>query len=225
MDTNRLEQFKQTKLVYDAMHQEKEFIIPTRSEFEVACYLDDNGLTDNVRLVPYEVLEGFNPSKALNLGVLNAKYDQIIITSPEVKPTTDVLTQLEECLGLNVVCQVWDEGEDGKITISLVNTHYRYTSPAMYFLAMFNKKDIETINGWDEKFMSGYAYEDDDFGERWNRAGLPFVIREDIEAIHQYHPRGETIVNGISANQINLNQNNMDNVIRPTNGLLKLDVQ
>jgi len=52
LDPNRLEQFKKTKRAYDRMPQEKEFIIPTRHEFEVARYLDDHKLIGTLQLFP-----------------------------------------------------------------------------------------------------------------------------------------------------------------------------
>lgn len=225
MDDDRLEQFKVTKQRYDKMPQEKEFIIPTRSEHAVALYLADNKLMDNVRLIPYTIKAGFNPSKAFNIGVREARYDQIIVSSPEVMPTTDVLTQLEDLIGQNVICQVWDEDENNKIFMSLVNTSFRNETPGYYFLAMFNKSDIEKINGWDEDFMKGYAFEDDDFGARWVRGGIPFITREDIQGVHQYHPRLETIHGGFGVNQRKYMENNNNNVIRCANGLIKLGIQ
>lgn len=218
LDSNRLEQFANTKRIYDDMPQKKEFIIPTREEFPVTRYLDDHKLMKDVRIIPYHVEKGFNCSRALNIGVRNAKYDNIIITSPEVKPMTDVLAQFEPLAGTNVVCWVDDEDKEGKRT-PLVYKGFRSDNPGMYFLAMFNKADIELINGWDEEFMKGYAYEDNDFGERWVRAGLPFEIREDIKAIHQYHPREETIPNGFNINARHFYENTENNVIKPKNGL------
>lgn len=219
MDTNRLEQFAVTKSIYDTMPQVKEFIIPTRSELQVARYLDDRKLMKDVRLIPYTIEgDGFNCSKALNIGVREAKYDHIIITSPEVKPVTKVLEQFEEALGRNIICMVDDEDADGKIT-PLVYKGFRSDTPAMYFLALFNKKDIEAINGWDEQFMRGYAYEDNDFGERWKRAGLPFEVREDIKGLHQYHPRSETIPGGTNTNFHLYNHNNAQGVIKCKLGL------
>lgn len=221
MDTNRLEQFKQTKLAYDEMPEAKEFIIPTRSFGEVAEFIHEHHLGKNIKLVKYSHESGFNPSKALNLGVREAQYDNVIITSPEVKPTTDVLGQLSECLDKNVVCQVFDQDEGGNLK-TLVCNGYRSDTPAMYFLAMFQKQDIKTINGWDEEFMRGYAYEDNDFGDRWVRAGLPFEVRDDIQAVHQYHPRGETISGGMAVNMQLYHHNNDTGVIRCANGLDKL---
>ena len=220
LDTNRLEQFKVTKLIYDSYPQVKEFIIPTRSYTDVKTYLEANGLMKDVKIVPYQHERGFNPSKALNLGVKNAQYDNIIITSPEVKPLTDVLPQLEGFVGKNVVCQVYDETSSNELGISLVNKIYRADSPAMYFLALFNRTDIEKINGWDEDFMKGYAYEDNDFGERWIRAGLPFEVNEEIKALHQYHPRTETIKGGMVVNQQKFYDNTDKGITYCKNGLM-----
>lgn len=219
IDTNRLIQFKETKRVYDSMPQVKEFVMPTRSYDKVKEYLEKHELTKDVRLIPYKHEVGFNPAKALNLGVRNATYDHIIISSPEVKPSPDVLELMEGSLGKNLVCQVWDENEEQKVEASLVHKGYRSDNPGMYFLALFNKADIEAINGWDEDFMKGYAYEDNDFGERWVRAGLPFEIREDIQGTHQYHPRSETIPSGAQVNYQTYQKNSHDGVIQCVNGL------
>lgn len=222
LDSNRLQQFKNTKLAYDKFKQPKEFLLPTRSFEKVSEYLAENDLMKDVKLLPYEHKRGFNPSKALNLGVRQAKYDRIIITSPEVMPTTPVLDQLEPLIGKNVICRVLDAGEDGRPVMSLVHKGFRDKSPAMYFLAMFNKADIEAINGWDEEFMKGYAYEDNDFGDRWLRAGLPFEVNEDIRGLHQYHPRSETISGGMAVNLAQFHHNRDKNVIKPQKGLVYL---
>jgi len=219
IDTNRLEQFKNTKLVYDTYPQKKEFIMPTRSFKEVSEYLDKYKLWKDVKLVPYKLKVFTNPSMAFNIGVRNSKYDQIIITSPEVIPLTDVLPQLEEFIGSNVVCQVYDAKEDSTLGMSLVNKIFRADDPGMYFLAMFNKSDIEKINGWDEDFMKGYAYDDNDFGARWKRAGLPFEINEEIKALHQWHPRFETIPGGYNKSFQHFCWNTDNNIIYCKNGL------
>lgn len=218
MDTNRLEQFKVTKKLYDEMPFEMEFNIPTREKEAVAQYLKEQELDKSVNLIPYTVERGFNPSKAFNIGVRNSKYNNIIITSPEVKPTTNVLEQFKESLDKNIICQTWDEDTDGNLTL-LVSSTYRCEMPYMYFLAMFQKKDIEAINGWDEDFMNGYAYEDNDFGDRWIRAGLPFEVRDDIQGVHQYHPRGETIRGGMATNMQHYHDNTDNGVTYCKNGL------
>ena len=88
LDDNRLKQFRNTKRAYDAMPQKKEFIIPTRSELKLREYFKKYSLDKDVRIIPYTLKIGFNCSRALNIGVSKAKYDSVIITSPEVKPIT-----------------------------------------------------------------------------------------------------------------------------------------
>lgn len=220
MDPNRLTQFANTKRAYDKMPQNKEFLIPTRNGTKIQEYLEEHDLAKNVRILPYKHERGFNPSMAFNIGVRAAKYDYIIITSPEVMPISNVLEQFKQSLGHNIICSVDDEDENGS-RVPLVGNGYRDETPAMYFLALFNKSDIEQINGWDEDFMRGYAYEDNDFGARWVRAGLPFVFREDIKAVHQFHPRSETIRGGASINFTHYNENNDNGVTYCTNGLKK----
>ena len=70
--------------------------------------------------------------------------------------------------------------------------------------------------------MKGYAFEDDDFGARWARAKIPFVMRDDIQGVHQYHPRGETIAGGKEINRQKFKENNAAGVIKCANGLHKL---
>lgn len=221
IDKNRFEQFKHTKRAYDKFPQVKEFIMPTRSYDEAIRYFKKHRLMKDVKLIPYTINKGFNVSKALNIGVRESRFENIIISSPEVKPITPVLEQLATLEGQNVICEVFDQEEDGKIGMSLVNKQFRSDSPAMYFLAMFQKKDIEKINGWDEDFLKGYAYEDNDFGARFMRAGLTFTVNEEIKGLHQYHPRGETIPGGQQINLMKYNDNNEKGIVRPANGLVR----
>jgi len=132
--------------------------------------------------------EYINPSMALNTGLKYAG-DNVIVTSPEVMPITNVLKQFKELPRGNYLAQVWDLNKDGSRKISLVNKHFRATTPAMYFLAHFKREDLITVNGWDEEYMNGHGYEDTDFGWRWSITGLPFQLREEIQAEHQWHSR------------------------------------
>lgn len=143
----------------------------------------------DIRLVNYEWKgEYFNPSKALNIGVREAKYKNVMITCPEVYPVSNVLEQLHTNIRGNYICQVFDQNSDGKRVMSLVNSSFRAV-PSMYFMAVFKKEDLEYINGWDEDFMGGYAWEDDDFGLRFKNSGLKYTMKDAIVGEHQYHPR------------------------------------
>lgn len=222
-DVNRIPLLKNTLEQYPdtPIGDSEEFIIVSRTitnDVWEELINWDNG-RHVLRLISYKYDGGFNPAMALNLGVKNAIYKSIIITSPEVKPLTNVLEQLKGLIGKNIVCQVFDENEQHIRIMSLVNTQFRGQDPGMYFLAMFNKSDIEWINGWDLDFMQGYAWEDSDFGARWNRAGLTFEMHDEIQAVHQYHPRTETVKDGLTINRLKFNENTAQRIIYCTRGL------
>lgn len=187
-----------------------EVLVPSRSI---------KGGLARVKVIPYSFEgEDFNPSMALNIGVRESKYDNIIITSPEVKPFTNVLKQFSDKGRGNYVAQVFDLAADGRRVMSLVNTKFRSTYPSMYFLALFKKEDLEAINGWDEAFMAGYAWEDNDFGERFVRAGLKFEVLDEVIAEHQWHAR-KGMGKGWKINQQILDQNRKNEVVRIKNGI------
>jgi hypothetical protein len=184
-----------------------EFIVVTRARSEKPAGIS--------KLIRYEFdLKECNPAMALNIGLKEAKYENIVVTCPEVMPTTPVLTQFGHEAGKNVIAQVFEDGSP------LVSTTYRNDFPGLYFLAMYNKAEIiEKLNGWDEDFMVGVGWEDTDFGERFKRAGLSYTIRDDIQAIHQKHERTSNVF--ASTNQDTFNRNNVLNVIKAKNGLVK----
>lgn len=170
---------------------EYEVLVPTRSLNEETHLKHLQAAVPNVRLLPYQYEgEYFNPVKALNLAARSARYDQLIVQSPEVYPLTDVLTQFA-CLGEgNYVARVWDSDQAGNYTAELTaSDRFIKDLAGRYFLACYRKADVELINGWDEDFMGGYCFDDNDFGHRWALAGLPISLRMDIRAVHRWHAR------------------------------------
>lgn len=222
-ETNRLPLLKKTLKSYRAFGLDDdiriEFVIVSRS-------LSNNELQNifasfEYRLVKY-TFEGayFNPSIALNLGVIFSGEDNIIIISPEVKPVTDVLRQLAALPRGNYICKVYNQEADGSQGIVLVDSKFRSSNPSMYFMTLFKREDLFTINGWDEGMMNGIGYEDNDFGVRFNRAGLKFECHDEIVGMHQYHPLVE-VSDGWEINKRKFLENNRKNVVRPDRGLLE----
>lgn len=221
IDSGRESLIKKTVAKYVELGlQGCEFVFVTRSLTEAAIRKEVGSDIDMQTIVYEHTDTWFNPSRALNLGVVSSKYDELIITCPEVKPKTNVIAQLAAFPGSVVICKVFDE-VNGVATRALVGTGYRDQNPAMYFLIKFTKKSILDINGWDEEFMKGYAYEDYDFGTRFIRAGLSCEMHDEIQAIHQEHPRLNHLSNHGVVNKNHFEYNNNNNIIKPVNGLNK----
>jgi hypothetical protein len=177
---------------------ECELIIPTRS-LRGETPLDELGIGHC--LVPYRHdNEYFNPAMALNLGVRHARHDAVIVQSPEVMPATDVLAQFSSLPDGNYVARVWDLDRSGKRVRPLTVSRFIHYLAGAYFLARFRRADLQAINGWDEDFMGGYCFEDNDFGRRWQAAGIPIELREEIVAEHQWHPRSSGVTPGWKRN-------------------------
>jgi len=197
--------------------EELEIIVPTRTIEDYNFYPE---MTHLIKLIPYN-WDGafFCPSLALNLGVREAAFENILICSPEVVPETNVLEQFSKMERGNYLCQVFDLNQRGGRKRSLLKTRFR--NPGFYFLALYKKEDIEAINGWDEDFMQGNWFDDEDFGLRFLRAGLEFEFRRDIVGDHLWHPRTNNIPTGKRINKGLMDKNTRLKITRPANGLKK----
>lgn len=213
-DTDRKRLLDRTMLEYEAN------TVPSRVEFVLVSRTMKACEVANMRVIHYAYDHTpFCPAMALNHGVAAARYDNVLITCPEVMPQTDVLAQLAELPRGNYVCQVLDANPDGSINHSLINSGYRAETPGYYFLTMFRKEDIETLNGWDLEFMGGFAWEDTDFGERFVRAGFKHEMRDDIVGVHQYHERVSCSGPNFNRNRGVYLRNKRDGVVQCTRGL------
>lgn len=190
MEEGRIPLYRNTIEVFKkfGLPDEVEFIISSRTIKDVSQVAIDGV---DVKLVNYEY-EGryFCPSKGFNEGVKVTKYDNIVIAFPEVKPITDffgIISTLDKGV---YMATVYDMKENGQRAQTILKPGYRDETPAYYFLAVYPKESILNINGWDEDYMGGYWYDDDEFGWRMKQSGVSFEVRSDIEGEHQYHDRG-----------------------------------
>ena len=209
-------------LLFKTLHQYMNFGFPFPVEFVIPTRTIPNLIIPklDIRVVHYKH-NGYVQPIALNLGVRNAKNENVMITCPEIMPITNVLGQLKTKMRGNYQCQVFDLDPSGNRTMSLVNSGFRGNTPGKYFLAVFKKEDIEKINGWDENF-NGYCFEDDDFGERFVRCGLKFQMLDEVVGEHQYHKRG-SVDDKFYHNKRLFEENNKRKLIKPKNGLILLD--
>lgn len=166
-------------------------------------------------MIPKINLPWINPCQSFNEGVKLAKNKYIVITGPEMLPVTDVIPQLmSEIDNDSVVCRVYEDKGD------ISNSNLRCEHPGFYFLAMYKAEHIWDINGWDEDFLYGIGYDDNDFGERWIRAGHKHKMVDYIIAYHRSHTRADSF--GLPTNAHLLNRNRTRGP-KCLNGLVKLE--
>jgi hypothetical protein len=177
----------------------------------------------DIRVIKYEHNGNyFCPSLALNLGVKNAKYKNIIISFPEVRPITNILNTFCIMERGNYICKIFDLAQCGCKYQTLVQNGFRDETPGLYFLAMYKREDIESINGWDMRFMNGYSNEDIDFGQRMVNAKISFKVMDGMVAEHQWHKRRSEDCDGYKMNRLIYEENKRLCVTKCTNGLSEI---
>lgn len=132
-----------------------------------------------------------NPGFALNIGVKQAQYDNIILTCSEIylhnefvlsnfdKAITKSKNELIYCNGKNDLTDTYNFN-DLHTAVDNLNTKLPF------FLGL-KKKDYINIGGYDEDF-TGIGFDDTDFIERLNDCGFNHKLVSG-NIIHLYHDR------------------------------------
>lgn len=151
----------------------------------------------DLRQHPYPVFQtavgANNPCVAWNVGIREAVGERIVLSSPEIAhrfPTNLTfcaewdLDPVEALIG-----DVWDAehadtpGLQGWISGGPMHR-------ALAFLQVAYRERLLQVGGFEERFISGYAWDDVEFVTRWYRSGGQFVFSGPVlQAEHLWHPR------------------------------------
>jgi glycosyltransferase involved in cell wall biosynthesis len=86
--------------------------------------------------------------------------------------------------------------------------HSIYRPAAYHFVSAITKKNMDKLNGFDERYSNGIGFDDDEFLHRIKLMGLNIQIIDEPFAIHQWHysennffAKSENISEAINKNQ------------------------
>ncbi len=149
-----------------------------------------------------------NPALAQNLAVKHASGKHIILTSPEIVHWTQNLKNLDKIENLEnkfVYGKVLERKETEVFArevkfpfenISSMDSPIRLCDwdkirePTLYFFGVMNRKTFLKYGGIDEHYMTGIAYDDEDFGKRMDKVpGLILEYCRDVRSVHLTHDR------------------------------------
>ena len=76
--------------------------------------------------------------------------------------------------------------------------HSHYRKVDFHFTTAITRKNLESINGFDERYKYGMEFDDNEFLDRIKRKGLEIVNIDDPFSVHQYHQStyGGCIIDG-----------------------------
>jgi len=154
-----------------------------------------------------------NPCVPFNIGFKHASGDKIIIQNPECLHADDILNFVNENLMennyLSFACYSLSEIQTSAVLqlnefkgfinpstykkISVVNdgdegwyNHSQYRPKAYHFCTAITKKDLEELGGFDERFGTGFAFDDDEFIHRV-RLKLNVIFIDELVSLHLWH--------------------------------------
>jgi hypothetical protein len=163
-------------------------------------------------------LRSFNSANKYNVGFLNSTGDFIILSNPETAHEVNILNELDKEFSANpnnyIVCackslflskpilDVFDDIRNNKMNIWYQHTKHR--NKQYHFCSAISRQNFVAVGGFDERYCSGIAYEDDSFIERVRRNKICIKNRDDLLTIHIDHDK--SYASGKS-NLIEINRN------------------
>lgn len=162
--------------------------------------VDDGGTDETAQVcaefterLPITYVYNNNPgtsicSLARNIGVKMAKGDLIVTSEPELIWETDVIAQFyarwklqpNDVISAGHITMLGPEGEDYQEAIGWVAPH----------TAMYVKRWLIEVGGWDETFPGDWGWDDTDLLTRLRLNGHGQSIDTSIKATHQWHGLG-----------------------------------
>jgi hypothetical protein len=149
-----------------------------------------------------------NPALAQNIAVRSACGEYIILTSPEILHAKQNLNNLDKIENLEkkfIFGRVVEKSETEVFSlhfpfevlhtidsaITLCDWKTTLESYALYFIGVMKRKTFFKYGGIDEKYMSGIAYDDEDFGYRMKAVGDELVLEfhNEVCGVHLTHDR------------------------------------
>jgi glycosyltransferase involved in cell wall biosynthesis len=148
-----------------------------------------------------------NPCIPYNIGLRQASGKKIIIQNPECCHIGDVINYVNENLTddnyLSFSCYAATFEDNARLHQGLeiefnnVGTgtsdignwynHKVYRPAGYHFLSAITKYNLRKLNGFDETFANGFAFDDDEFLQRVKNLKLNLKFVENPFVIHQWH--------------------------------------
>jgi hypothetical protein len=157
-----------------------------------------------------------NPALGINLAVKHAKGPIIVKTDPECYPLCDVVEFAKRFASphklhfatLHRGAQPLNDSLLGLVqdatlpaSVTAIDEQFRrgdlwerkgFINPttarwAYWFTSVFMRSMFHQVGGIDERFLKGFAGEDDEWAERMRRNGCEYTWTPDLEVIHLYH--------------------------------------
>lgn len=177
-----------------------------RTDYEVIFVLDLKN-TEQDREQLFSVLEQFwhkirllvitndiysyNSSRSYNLAVQKASGNFIVLSNPECAHKRNVLKGFDEEFSKDpdvyVVCSCASLDSDGNF--SEWYQHSKKNNRKLHFCSAISRDNFLRSGGFNEDYIFGIAFEDNEWLKRVEKYGYRIVLRDDLVVCHLDHSR------------------------------------
>lgn len=155
--------------------------------------------------------DSYSPSTNYNIGSDYAEGKFIILTNPENMHAVDILSGLDEEFEKSkdsyVICSCLSV-QDKYLPVNPINDvkgqwyqHSVHRNIGAHFCSAISRNNYFKIDGFSEEFSAGVGFDDDDFRNKVQKAGIPFVYRDDLMTLHLFHEQASKDMNLFHRNQ------------------------
>ena len=151
----------------------------------------------NIKHLQYCERDTLNPSVMFNYGAKNSAGEILVITNPECYHEADVLKGFDRefLMDPNIYvvcgCKLVDMVPGGSYfdyKFVMWYQHSVHNNRRLHFCSAITKENYFKIGGFDEGYVDGVAFDDDDFRDTIAyRSGLTIKLRDDLVISHLNH--------------------------------------
>lgn len=132
-----------------------------------------------------------SPVRLYNIAARIACGEFFIITNPECLHSTNVLQGLDRIFAdrpeVYAVCACVAQKADGSFLQWYQHSLKR--NARLHFCSALSRENFFKAGGFDERYAEGYCWDDNDFRDSIEAAGIPTVVRDDLLVSHQHHEK------------------------------------
>jgi len=173
-----------------------------------------------------------NPSVPYNAGFVKVKGGLVIIQNSECLHVDNVLSHARQnlteqnyitygCFSLSkedtlalinkpeldlpaLTVKISESVADAEACKPVWKNHSKYRPKALHFTSAITRTNLEKLGGFDKRYATGSAFDDDEIIDRIKRIPLEIKIEDAVRVVHQWHTNSTAVLSKFMLHKLHL---------------------